>query len=329
MSSMMRAVVAPAPGGPDALKIVERPKPVPGEGELLVKVRTAGINRPDVMQRQGLYPPPPGASDVFGLELAGVVESAGPGTSRFKAGDQVMALVHSGGYAEWAVVPEAVTLPVPKGLSLVEAGAFPETYFTVWSNVFERAGLQPGETVLIHGGTSGIGTTATLLAKALGSRVIVTVGSDEKAKACLKIGADVAINYNTQDFVTAAREATSGKGPEVIVVMVGGDYIRRNLDAVAVDGRISQIAFQQGSDIKIDLAPIMMKRLVLVGSTMRVRPIPMKAKLAAALEQKVFPLIAAGKAKPIIDSVFPFDRVADAHRKMDASAHVGKIVLEM
>ncbi len=325
----MRAVVAPAPGGPDALKIVERPKPVPGEGELLVKVRTAGINRPDVMQRQGLYPPPPGASDVFGLELAGVVESAGPGTSRFKAGDQVMALVHSGGYAEWAVVPEAVTLPVPKGLSLVEAGAFPETYFTVWSNVFERAGLQPGETVLIHGGTSGIGTTATLLAKALGSRVIVTVGSDEKAKACLKIGADVAINYNTQDFVTAAREATGGKGPEVIVDMVGGDYIRRNLDAVAVDGRISQIAFQQGSDIKIDLAPIMMKRLVLVGSTMRVRPIPMKAKLAAALEQKVFPLIAAGKAKPIIDSVFPFDRVADAHRKMDASAHVGKIVLEM
>jgi putative PIG3 family NAD(P)H quinone oxidoreductase len=329
MSSSMRAVVAPEPGGPEALKIVERAIPVPGEGELLVKVHAAAINRPDVMQRQGLYPPPPGASDILGLEIAGVVEKAGPGTSRFKAGDRVMSLVHSGAYAEWIVVTEAVTLPVPANMSFVEAGAFPETYFTVWSNLFERAKLQPGETVLIHGGASGIGTTAILLAKALGSRVIVTVGSDDKCAACLKIGADVAINYNKQDFVEAARAATDGKGPEVILDMVGGDYIRRNLDAVAVDGRISQIAFQQGARVDIDLTLLMTKRLTMVGSTMRVRPVPMKAQVAAALEQKVFPLIAAGKAKPLIDSTFPFERVADAHRKMDASSHVGKIVLVM
>ncbi|MBV5271768.1 MAG: NAD(P)H-quinone oxidoreductase [Afipia sp.] len=329
MSSTMRAVVAPTPGGPEALKIIETAKPVPGEGELLVKVHAAGINRPDVMQRQGLYPPPPGASDIFGLELAGVVESSGPGTTRFKPGDAVMALVHSGAYAEWAVVPEAVALPVPKTMSFVEAGAFPETYFTVWSNLFERGRLQPGETVLIHGGASGIGTTATLLAKAFGSRVIVTVGSDEKCAACLKLGADVAINYNTQDFVMAAREATGGKGPDVILDMVGGAYIQRNLEAVAVDGRISQIAFQQGARVDIDLTLLMTKRLTLVGSTMRVRPIPMKAQVAAALEKKVLPLVEAGRAKPLIDSVFPFERVADAHRKMDASAHIGKIVLVM
>ncbi|HWW48265.1 MAG TPA: NAD(P)H-quinone oxidoreductase [Xanthobacteraceae bacterium] len=329
MTAKMRAVVAPTPGGPDALKFVEIDKPVPGEGELLVKVYAAGINRPDVMQREGMYPPPPGASDVFGLELAGVVEGTGPGTSRFKVGDAVMALVHSGAYAEYAVVPEPVAMPIPPSMSFVEAGAFPETFFTVWSNLFERAYLQPGETVMIHGGTSGIGTTATMLAKALGSRVIVTAGSAEKCAACLKVGADVAIDYKKQDFVAAAREATGGRGPDVILDMVGGDYIPRNIDAVAVDGRISQIAFQHGSRLELDLMPVMLKRLTIVGSTMRARPIPMKAKLARELESKVFPLVEAGTVRPLIDSTFPFAQVADAHRKMDASAHVGKIVLVM
>lgn len=236
MSATTRAVIASRPGGPEVLQIVERLRPVPGEGEMLVRVSAAGINRPDVMQRQGNYPPPPGASDILGLELAGVVESLGSGVRRFKPGNRVMALVHSGAYAEWAVVQEASALPVPDGMSLVEAGAFPETYFTVWSNVFERAGLKPGETLLIHGGTSGIGTTALMLAKAIGAKVIVTAGSPEKCEACLKLGADGAIDYRRQDFVAVSKELTGGCGPDVILDMVGGDYIARNLEAVAVDG---------------------------------------------------------------------------------------------
>lgn len=329
MSELTRAVIAARPGGPEVLEIVERPRPVPGEGELLVRVAAAGINRPDVMQRQGNYPPPPGASDVFGLELSGTVVEAGPGVTRFKAGDRLMALVHSGAYAEWAVVQEASALPVPEGMSMVEAGAFPETYFTVWSNVFERASLKPGETLLIHGGTSGIGTTAILLAKALGSKVIVTAGSEEKCAASLKIGADAAINYREQDFVTAARDLTDGRGPDVILDMVGGDYIPRNLEAVAVDGRIAQIAFQHGSKAEVDFGPLLMKRVTLTGSTLRARPLAMKAKLAAALEEKVLPLLAAGKARPLIDSTFPFNEVSAAHARMDSGAHVGKIVLVM
>ncbi|RVK05656.1 NAD(P)H-quinone oxidoreductase, partial [Sinorhizobium meliloti] len=229
MSATTRAVIASRPGGPEVLQIVERLRPVPGEGEMLVRVSAAGINRPDVMQRQGNYPPPPGASDILGLELAGVVESLGSGVRRFKPGNRVMALVHSGAYAEWAVVQEASALPVPDGMSLVEAGAFPETYFTVWSNVFERAGLKPGETLLIHGGTSGIGTTALMLAKAIGAKVIVTAGSPEKCEACLKLGADGAIDYRRQDFVAVSKELTGGCGPDVILDMVGGDYIARNL----------------------------------------------------------------------------------------------------
>ncbi|MDE3761931.1 NAD(P)H-quinone oxidoreductase (plasmid) [Sinorhizobium meliloti WSM1022] len=329
MSATTRAVIASRPGGPEVLQIVERLRPVPGEGEMLVRVSAAGINRPDVMQRQGNYPPPPGASDILGLELAGVVESLGSGVRRFKPGNRVMALVHSGAYAEWAVVQEASALPVPDGMSLVEAGAFPETYFTVWSNVFERAGLKPGETLLIHGGTSGIGTTALMLAKAIGAKVIVTAGSPEKCEACLKLGADGAIDYRRQDFVAVSKELTGGRGPDVILDMVGGDYIARNLEAVAVDGRIAQIAFQKGSKAEVDFLPLLMKRITLTGSTLRARPLAMKAKLAASLEEHVLPVLARGEARPLIDSTYPFEQVADAHARMDSDSHTGKIVLVM
>lgn len=329
MSAATRAVIASRPGGPEVLQIVERLRPVPGEGEMLVRVSAAGINRPDVMQRQGDYPPPPGASDILGLELAGVVESLGSGVRRFKPGNRVMALVHSGAYAEWAVVQEASALPVPDGMSLVEAGAFPETYFTVWSNVFERAGLKPGETLLIHGGTSGIGTTALMLAKAIGAKVIVTAGSPEKCGACLKLGADGAIDYRRQDFVAVSKELTGGRGPDVILDMVGGDYIARNLEAVAVDGRIAQIAFQKGSKAEVDFLPLLMKRITLTGSTLRARPLAMKAKLAASLQEHVLPVLARGEARPLIDSTYPFEQVADAHARMDSGSHTGKIVLVM
>jgi putative PIG3 family NAD(P)H quinone oxidoreductase len=326
----MRAVIAAGQGGPEVLQIVERPRPEPGQGQVLVRVEAAGINRPDVMQREGRYPPPPGASDVLGLELAGIVEALGPGATRFKPGDRVMALVHSGAYAEWAVVDEAVALSVPEGVSAIEAGAIPETYFTVWSNVFERAKLQAGESLLIHGGSSGIGTTAILLAKARGATVLVTAGSAEKCAACLKLGADAAIDYRQEDFVAAAKAATEGKGPDVILDMVGGPYIARNLEAVAVDGRIAQIAFQQGSRVtEIDFQPHLMKRLTLTGSTLRARPVALKARLAEALAEHVLPLLAAGRARPPIDSVFPFERVAEAHARMDAGQHIGKIVLSM
>ncbi|RMI16543.1 NAD(P)H-quinone oxidoreductase [Sinorhizobium meliloti] len=329
MSATTRAVIASRPGGPEVLQIVERLRPVPGEGEMLVRVSAAGINRPDVMQRQGNYPPPPGASDILGLELAGVVESLGSGVRRFKPGNRVMALVHSGAYAEWAVVQEASALPVPDGMSLVEAGAFPETYFTVWSNVFERAGLKPGETLLIHGGTSGIGTTALMLAKAIGAKVIVTAGSPEKCGACLKLGADGAIDYRRQDFVAVSKELTGGRGPDVILDMVGGDYIARNLEAVAVDGRIAQIAFQKDSKAEVDFLPLLMKRITLTGSTLRARPLAMKAKLAASLQEHVLPVLARGEARPLIDSTYPFEQVADAHARMDSGSHTGKIVLVM
>ena len=326
---MMKAVVAPQPGGPEALQLVERPRPVPGEGEVLVLVHAAGVNRPDVMQRMGAYPPPPGAGDILGLEIAGTVEEVGAGAARFVPGDKVMALVASGAYAQWAVVHETNALPVPDGMSLVEAGAVPETYFTVWSNVFERAALKPGETMLLHGGTSGIGTTATMLAKALGSTVIVTCGSDDKCDAALKVGADVAINYKTTDFVEAARKATGGKGPEVVVDMVGGPYMQRNLDVVAVDGRIAQIAYQQGAEAHLDTLPLLIKRLTWTGSTLRARPVEMKARLAGAVEEHVLPLLAKGVARPLVDSTFALDDVRSAHQRMDDGLHVGKIVLTM
>lgn len=327
--TMMNAVIAPSPGGPEALQLVTRPRPAPGAGEVLVRVHAAGINRPDVMQRMGNYPPPPGAGDILGLEIAGTVESAGRDTARFKPGDRVMALVASGAYAEWVVVHETNALPVPDGMSFIEAGAVPETCFTVWSNVFERAALKPGETMLLHGGTSGIGTTAILLAKAFGSTVIVTCGSDEKCEAALKIGADVAINYKTDDFVEAARQATGGKGPEVVVDMVGGPYMQRNLDVVAIDGRIAQISYQQGSKVALEARPLLIKRLTWTGSTLRARPVEMKARLARAVEEHVLPLLARGIACPIIDSTYALNDVQSAHRRMDDGLHVGKIVLTM
>lgn len=329
MTETTRAVIAEGAGGPEVLRLVERDRPVPGPGQILVEVHAAGINRPDVMQREGNYPPPPGASDVLGLELAGTVAALGPEVEGFAPGDRVMGLVHSGGYAEWALIDAAVAIPVPEGLSMVEAGAIPETFFTVWSNVFERAALKSGETLLVHGGTSGIGTTALLLARARGARVIVTAGSDEKCDAALRLGANEAINYRTDDFVEAARALTDGAGPDVILDMVGGPYVQRNIDLVAVDGRIAQIAFLQGSRAELDLLPLLMKRVTLTGSTLRARPVAMKAALARALGEHVVPLLAEGRVRPPINSVFPLDAVARAHARMDGGGHVGKIVLTM
>ncbi|MGX9854546.1 NAD(P)H-quinone oxidoreductase [Limimaricola variabilis] len=329
MSEQMRAIVAQNAGGPEVLDLVQRPRPKPGAGEVLVRVQAAGVNRPDVMQREGNYAPPPGATDIFGLELAGTVEELGEGVTRFTRGEQVMGLVAGGAYAEWAVVHESNALPVPEGMDIVSAAAVPETYFTVWSNVFERAGLARGETILLHGGTSGIGTTAIQLAKCFGARVIATAGSEEKCEAARRVGADVAINYRTEDFVEAARAATDGRGPEVVLDMVGGDYMQRNMEVVAIDGRISQIAYQKGSRADLDMMPLLIKRLTLTGSTLRARPVEMKARLAAELERHVLPLLAEGRALPLIDSTFPLERVRDAHARMDAGSHVGKIVLTM
>jgi putative PIG3 family NAD(P)H quinone oxidoreductase len=329
MSTKTRAVIVSRPGGPEILQFVERSRPVAGAGEMLVRVRAAGMNRMDVLQREGNYPLPPDATDVLGVELAGVVESLGPGANRFKRGDRVMALVTSGAYADWAVVPEATSLPVPGSMSFEEAAAVPETYFTVWSNVFERAALKKGETILVHGGTSGIGTTALMLAKAFGAHVIVTAGSPEKCAACLKLGADGAIDYRSQDFVAVSKEMTNGRGPDVILDMVGGDYIGRNLEAIALDGRIAQIAFQTGYKAEVDFRMLRRKLVTLTGSSLRSQPLAMKARLAAAIEEKVLPLLRKGQAKPLIDSTFPFEKVADAHARMDGGSHVGKIVLVM
>jgi len=327
--AVTRAVIASRPGGPEVLQIVERPRPVPGDGEMLVRVHAAGMNRMDVLQREGNYPLPPDATDVLGVELAGVVESVGPGTKHFKRGDRVMALVTSGAQADWAIVPEATALPIPEDMSFEQAAAFPETYFTVWSNVFERAALKKGETLLVHGGTSGIGTTALMLAKAFGARVIVTAGSPDKCAACIKLGADGAINYRTQDFVAVSKEMTDGRGPDVILDMVGGDYIGRNLEAIAFDGRIAQIAFQTGYKAEVDFRLLRRKLVTITGSSLRSQPLEMKAKLTAAVEENVLPFLSKGQARPLIDSTFPIEKVADAHTRMDGSGHVGKIVLVM
>lgn len=326
---MMKAVIANGAGGPEVLTFVERERPEPGPGEILVRIRAAGINRPDVAQRNGGYPPPPGASDILGLEFAGTVEARGEGAERFAIGARVMGLVASGGYAEYVVVHETNALPVPDTLSDVEAGAVPETFFTVWTNVFERARLQRGETILIHGGSSGIGTTAIQLAKAFGATVIVTAGSAAKLDACRALGADVLINYRDEDFVEVAKAATDGRGPEVILDMVGGDYVQKNLRLAAVDGRISQIAFLNGPKVSLDLTPLLIKRLTLTGSTLRARPVAMKAQIAEALAEHVLPLLAEGRVKPVIDTVVPFAEVASAHQRMDEGSHVGKIVLTM
>ena len=329
LPSRMTVIAIRAPGGPEVLVPEERPVPQPGVGEILVKVAAAGVNRPDVMQRMGLYPPPKGASDIPGLEIAGEVVAVGDGVRRWKIGDRVTALVAGGGYAEYCPVHESNALPTPKGLSEVEAAAIPETFFTVWHNTFERGRLKSGETLLIHGGTSGIGTTAIQLAKAFGAKVITTAGSPEKCEASRKLGADVAINYKTEDFVAVTKEATGGKGAELIVDMVGGDYIERNYEAAAVEGRIVQIAFQGSPKTTVDFRRIMLKRLTHTGSTLRARPIADKAAIARAVEENVWPLIAAGKVKPIIYKTFPLREAAAAHALMETSQHIGKIVLTL
>jgi NADPH2:quinone reductase len=322
----MTAIGIKAPGGPQVLVPEERPVPTPGEGEILVKVAAAGVNRPDVMQRQGLYPPPPGAPDIPGLEIAGEIVALGSGVKRWKACDRVMALVIGGGYAEYCLAHASHTLPVST-LPMIEAAAIPETFLTVWHNVFERGGLKSGEILLVHGGSSGIGTTAIQLAKNFGARVIVTAGSDEKCAACRKLGADTAINYNTEDFVAACKAATGDKGADVILDMVGGDYIARNYEAAAVEGRIVQIAFQGGPKAEVNFMRVMLKRLHHTGSTLRARSIADKGAIVRALEDNVLPLLASGKIKPVIFKTFPLKEAAAAHALMETSAHIGKIVL--
>ena len=328
LPTRMTAIGIKAPGGPEALVPQERAVPTPGQAEILVKVAAAGVNRPDVMQRQGLYPPPPGAPDIPGLEIAGEVVALGPDVKRWKTGDRVMALVVGGGYAEYCLAQASHALPVG-GLSMVEAAAIPETFFTVWHNMVERGGLKSGETFLVHGGTSGIGTTAIQLAKALGARVIATAGSEEKCAACRKLGADVAVNYKTEDFVAATKAATADKGADVILDMIGGNYIARNYEAAAVEGRIVQIAFQGGPKAEVNFMRMMLKRLHHTGSTLRSRSNADKAAIARAVEDNALPLIAAGKVKPVIFKTFPLDQAAAAHALMETSAHIGKIVLTL
>ena len=323
----MKAIEITAPGGPEVLQIAELPMPQASLGQVLVKVHAAGVNRPDILQRQGGYPPPPGAPLTPGLEIAGEVVALGEGALRYKTGDRICALVPGGGYAEYCVVAEDNALPVPPGFSMVEAAAVPETYFTVWTNVFDRGRLQAGETILIHGGSSGIGTTAIQLTKAFGAKVIVTAGSDEKCAECIGLGADVAINYRSQDFVEELK--TRGIAPDVILDMVGGDYVARNLRCIAMNGRIVNIAFQKGSKVEIDLLPLMLKRLTLTGSTLRPRSVAEKAEIARSLETRVWPLFTAGKCKPVIFRTFPLADAAGAHRLMESSQHVGKIVLAL
>ena len=325
----MTVIAIRSPGGPDVLVPEQRPTPAPAAGEILVKVAAAGVNRPDVMQRMGLYPPPPGATDIPGLEIAGEVVARGAGANRWKDGDKVMALVVGGGYAEYCLAHESHTLPIPPSVSAVEAAAVPETFFTVWYNAFERGRLSAGETLLVHGGSSGIGTTAIQLAKALGDRVIATAGSPEKCAACRELGADVAVNYKTEDFVAATKKATDGRGADVILDMVGGSYIERNYDAAAVEGRVVQIAFQDASHADVDFRRLMFKRLTHTGSTLRARAIADKAAIARAVEDKVLPLIAAGRVKPVIDSTFPLREATAAHARMETSQHIGKIVLTL
>lgn len=321
----MKSIEIKTPGGPEVLQLAELERPVPLTGQVLVKVHAAGVNRPDILQRQGGYPPPPGAPATPGLEIAGEVTAVGEGVRRYSIGDKVCALVPGGGYAEYCAVAEDNALPVPPSFSMVEAAAIPETYFTVWTNVFDRGRLEPGETILIHGGSSGIGTTATQLAKAFGSRVVVTVGSDEKCAECVRLGADLAINYKSQDFVEELKARSIA--PDVILDMVGGDYVARNLRCIAMNGRIVNIAFQKGSKVEVDLLPVMLKRLTLTGSTLRPRSVVEKAEIARSLEAKVWPLFAAGKCKPVIYRTFPLAEASGAHRLMESSQHVGKIIL--
>ena len=323
----MQCIEIPEPGGPEALKLGTRPVPEPGHGEVLVKVASAGVNRPDVMQRQGVYPPPPGASDILGLEIAGTVAKVGAGVAEWREGDEVCALVTGGGYAEYCPAPAAQVLPVPEGVGLDHAGGLPETFFTVWTNVFDRAGLRAGERLLVHGGSSGIGTTAIQMASQLGARVFATAGSKEKCDACLALGAERAVNYREEDFVEALKEPTGGM--DVILDMVAGDYVQKNISLLRPEGRLVHIAFLGGHEVELNLMPTMLKRLSVLGSTLRPQSIEAKADIARALKERIWPLIGNGRIKPVVDSTFPLADAVKAHERIDGGAHIGKIILTM
>ena len=327
-SQPMRVVEIAEPGGPEMLRIAERPVPSPGPGEVLIEVEAAGVNRPDVMQRQGLYPPPPGAVDIPGLEICGKVAARGDGVEVLELGARVCALVSGGGYSEYCLAAAPLCLPVPERLSGVEGAAIPETFFTVWTNVFDRGGLQAGERLLVHGGSSGVGTTAVQLARAFDAVVYATAGSEEKCAFSVSNGAAAAINYREDDFVDRIKALTDGAGVDVILDMIGGDYLPRNLACLAVGGRLVQIALQHGPKVEMNLLPVMLKRLTVTGSTLRPRTVEEKSAIASALAERVWPLLEAGVVKPIIDSRFPLSRADEAHRRMESSQHMGKIVLE-
>jgi putative PIG3 family NAD(P)H quinone oxidoreductase len=329
LPAKMTAVAISEPGGPMVLKPERREVPQPGPGEIVVRVHAAGVNRPDVLQRRGVYPPPPGASDLPGLEVAGEVAALGDSESRWRVGDQVCALTPGGGYAEYVRVPAGHVLPVPAGFTYTEAAALPETFFTVWHNVFERGGLKEGESFLVHGGSSGIGTAAIQLASAFGARVIATAGSKEKCDACLKLGAERAVNYREEDFVAVAKDATAGRGVNVILDMVGGAYVSRNYDAASMDGRIVQIATLGGAMANADISKLMVKRLVHTGSALRPRTVEFKNALAAALEAQVWPLLATRRVAPVMDMIFPLREAWRAHERMEEGDHIGKIVLDV
>lgn len=325
----MACIEISEPGDPHVLVLAERPTPTPGPGDVLVAVAAAGVNRPDLFQRRGKYPPPPGASDIPGLEVAGRVVAAGPGVTTPRVGEAVCALVSGGGYAEYCVVPAPQCLPVPVGLDEVAAAALPETCFTVWTNVFERGRLRPGEVLLVHGGASGIGTTAIQMARALGARVFATAGTEAKCRACEALGAERGINYHAEDFVAIVLQATGERGADVVLDMVGGDYVARNLAVLAVEGRLVQIAFLRGSRVEIDLAAVMRRRLVMTGSTLRPRSVEEKGAIARAVAAHVWPLVAAGALRPIVHAVFPLVEAAAAHAVLEAGDHIGKVVLSV
>lgn len=326
---LMDAIEISEPGGPRVLQSCKRPIPTLRPNEVLIAVKAAGVNRPDVLQRQGAYPPPAGASDLPGLEVAGSVEALGEAVTRYQVGDAVCALTNGGGYAQFVAVDEGTVLPVPSGLTPMQAAGLPENYFTVWHNVFERGALREGETLLVHGGTSGIGSTAIQLAKAFGATVIATAGSEEKCSACRDLGAALAINYRETDFVGAVKDFTDGKGANVILDMVGGDYVARNYSAAAIEGRIVQIAFLGGSTVEADFTKLMTKRLTHTGSTLRPRSADFKAHLARELEAKVWPLLASGAIAPVMDTIYPLHEAWRAHERMETSAHIGKIMLDV
>ncbi len=324
---IMNCIEITEPGGPEVLQLAQQALMEPKAGQVLVKVAAAGVNRPDIVQRMGLYPPPPGASDLPGLEIAGTVVAAGDASLESHIGREICALTSGGGYAEYCLVDMPLALPIPEGLTLTEAAALPETFFTVWTNVFDRGQLQAGETFLVHGGSSGIGTTAIMLAERMGAKVFTTAGSDEKCQACLDLGAARAINYKSEDFVEVIKEETDGKGVDLVLDMVGDDYVEKNLTVLALDGRLVNIAFLNGPKPAANLLPIMVKRLTFTGSTLRPQSLEAKANIASALKEKVWPFLSSGAIKPIIDSTFPHNKASEAHQRMESSQHIGKIVL--